>query len=135
MKKVKLSWHISRAVVEFPSRTEIDRWLGDPIVYFEFTPDQSDDGGSMVFANPLSQRTTVVIDQSNGGYTFTVNDHWMIVSAWVELCADVVDHFDQSLLDRWSSERGGWASCSILFSEDVDPVIISDQGGGWNVVG
>lgn len=130
-----LRWHIAQAKVEFLEQSDLDRWISNPVLYFEFTPDQSDDGGLSVFTNPVSQSTLIPIEKPNGEFFYQSKPNGINLSAWVPISVDVVNSFNQSLFDIWSEEKGGWASCSVMFGDDITAVITSDQGGGWDIIG
>ena len=107
---MNLIWHINRAKFEFSDPSDIDVWENNPVINFEFSPAESDDGGDAVFSDPESSANYFSLDSNNSKYSFSREDEHLIVSAWVRVAVDVVDDFDGDLLDEWSSENGGWAS-------------------------
>lgn len=130
---MNLIWHINRAKFEFSDPSDIHVWENNPVINFEFSPAESDDGGDAVFSDPESSANYFSLDSNNSKYSFSREDEHLIVSAWVRVAVDVVDDFDGDLLDEWSSENGGWASSTIDLGEDVDASIIEDDGGDWRI--
>ena len=130
---MNLIWHINRAKFEFSDPSDVDVWENNPVLNFEFSPAQSDDGGVAVFSDPESSANYFSLDSNNGKYSFSREGEHLIVSVWVRVAVDVVDDFDGDVLDEWSSENGGWASCTIDLGEDVDASIIEDDGGDWRI--
>lgn len=130
---MKLIWHIDRAKFEFSDPSEIDAWEKNPVVNFEFSPTQSDDGGCSVFSDPETSTNYFALDSNNSEYTFAREDDSLVISAWVRVNAEVADDFSEDLLNEWANENGGWASCSIDLGDDVDAFISEDDGGDWRV--
>lgn len=131
---MKLIWHIDRAIFEVGDPNELSAWSKDPVINFEFSPDQSDDRGESVFANAGDISDYFKVSEENGSkFIYELNDNEVIVSAWVSVDVEVTEEFDEDVLDEWSSEQGGWASCSIDLGEDVDAYIAEDDGGEWRI--
>ena len=130
---MKLIWHIDRAKFEFSDQSEIISWENNPVVNFEFSPAESDDGGESVFADADSASNYFALTSDNSKYTFSRDGDHIVISAWVRVDVEVTDEFDEDLLDEWANENGGWASCSIDLGEDVDAFITEDDGGDWRI--
>jgi len=130
---MKLVWHIDRAKFEFSDPAEIDTWETNPVVNFEFSPAESDDGGESVFVDADAASNYFALDADNSKYTYAREGDHLVVSAWVRVDVEVTEEFDEEMLDEWASENGGWASCSIDLGEDVDAFISEDDGGDWRI--
>jgi len=131
---MKLVWHIDRAKFEVGDADELQSWVKNPTINFEFSPAESDDGGESVFTNPDDISDYFRVSEGNGSkFSFEVDGNVVTITAWIVVDVEVVENFDADVLDEWSSEQGGWASCSIDMGEDVDTYITEDDGGDWRI--
>jgi hypothetical protein len=129
---MKLIWHIDRARFEFSDTSEIEDWAKTKTVNFEFAPAQSDNGGDSVFKDPEGAAGYFEVTKDRGEVKFDIESDAVVVSAWVTIDVDVVDEFDEDVLEEWASEYGGWA-CSTIDLGDVDAYISEDDGGDWRI--
>lgn len=125
-----LVWHIDRAKFSFDDADEYEEWKKEKKVFFEFSPSQSDDFGEAVFADPSECEDDFEVTADRGKVSITLEEDGPVVSAWVKVSAELVEDLDEDALSEWSSDQGGWASCSIYLGP-YDATISEDDGGDW----
>jgi transposase-like protein len=125
-----LVWHIDRAKFSFDDADEYEEWKKEKKVFFEFSPSQSDDSGEAVFADASECEDDFEVTGDRGKVSITLEDDGPVVSAWVKVSADLAEDLDEETLSEWSSDQGGWASCSIHLGP-YDASISEDDGGDW----
>jgi hypothetical protein len=126
----ELIWHIDRAKFSFDDAAEYEEWKKEKKVFFEFSPSQSDDSGESIFADASECEDDFEITLEKGKVAISLEDDGPVISAWVKVKADLVEELDEEALSEWSSEQGGWASCSIYLGP-YDASITEDDGGDW----
>lgn len=126
----QLEWHIKRAVFTFEDHSDYEQWKTNPEVYFEFSPDQSGDGGQSIFADPESIGLYEKIDETNGSVSISLDDEAPTVTA--SFIVTVPDQISVEALEQWSAEEAGWMSSTISLG-DYDAYISMDDGGEWRV--
>jgi transposase-like protein len=128
-----LVWHIDRAKFSFDDADEYEEWKEEKKVFFEFSPSQSDDLGESVFADAAECDDDFEVTADRGKVSITLEEDGPVVSAWVKVGADLAEDLDEETLSEWSSDQGGWASCSIhLGPYDAS---ISEDDGDWRLPG
>ena len=127
-----LIWHIDRAKFNFEDPSDYEEWKKNKSVFFELTPSAADDFGEAVFADADSAEDDFEITKENGTLSISLEDDGPLISAWVKVSAELVDDVDEDTLSDWSSDEGGWASCSIYLG-DFDAQIVGDDGGEWRL--
>lgn len=127
-----LIWHIDRAKFVFDNPEDYDEWKKTKSVFFELSPSASDDMGETVFVDASEVEVSYEITGDLGKVSITLEDDGPIISAWVKVSAELVEDLDEETLMEWSSEQGGWASCTIYLGE-YDASIIEDDGGDWRL--
>lgn len=125
-----LVWHIDRAKFSFDDADEYEEWKKEKKVFFEFSPSQSDDFGEAVFADASECEDDFEVTADRGKVPITLEEDGPVVSAWVKVSADLAEDRDEETLSEWSSDQGGWASCSIHLGP-YDASILEDDGGDW----
>ena len=127
-----LIWHIDRAKFSFDDPAEYDEWKKTKSVFFELSPSAADDMGEAVFVDASETEGDFEITPNVGKVSITLEDDGPVITAWVKVSAELVENLDQETLSEWSSEEGGWASCSIYLGE-FDASIVEDDGGDWRL--
>lgn len=127
-----LVWHIDRAKFNFEDPSDYEEWKKTKSVYFELSPSAADDMGEAVFVDVDDAEDDFEITKETGTLSITLEDDGPLISAWVKVKAELVDDLDEETLSDWSSDEGGWASCSIYLG-DFDAHIVEDDGGDWRL--
>lgn len=125
-----LIWHIDRAKFSFDDPADYEEWKKTKAVFFELSPSAADDMGETVFADAFEVEGGFEITPDLGKVSISLEDDGPLISAWVKVSAELVEDLDEDTLSEWSSEEGGWASCSIYLGE-FDAHITEDDGGDW----
>lgn len=129
-----LVWHIDRARFVFQDAADYAAWTQDKKVFFRFCPTASDDKGASVFADPANAEDDFEITPDRGNLLIRLEEQGPVISAWVEVTANLVPDLTEDALSIWSSEMGGWIT-SIIHLGDEHPTTDSDGGGEWRLSG
>jgi hypothetical protein len=132
MDEHNLVWHVSRAKFVFEDKAEYERWKGEKKVFFEMTPETSDDGGEAVFASPEASEQDFEVTDERGMISVSFGENGPVISAWVNVSADLVDDLDGDALSDWSSDQGGW-HCATIHLGAFDAIISKGDGGDWRL--
>jgi hypothetical protein len=126
-------WHIDRARFVFEDVAEYAAWARDKKVFFRCCPTASDDEGASVFADAAQAEGDFEIAAERGNLLIKLEERGPVISAWVEVAADLVPDLTEDTLSVWSSEMGGWIT-SIIHLGEAYPTTDSDDGGEWRLL-
>lgn len=123
----QLIWHIDRANFQFAEALDRENWINsDKPIWFEFAPENSDDGAESIMGSASSQYFDLTAQNSK--LLIDVSENEVCISAWVRLNAELRDDIVSENFIEWAEDKGGWACATIMLS-GADAYITEDSGG------